>query len=426
MGSWRNGRSCYHWRHRSSLSVLRGGCYPQTANWLAVAPQSVICRWWSTLGAPTVGAMTTNALNRTTQGSILSLRSPDAVIAAVPYLLGFMPSESLVIVWLSADQIRLTQRVDLPSANFSVSLNEYCEAVAITTQNIFADEAIICVFSDEFRGESLPFTNLVTNLMVAIQRAHVGVVDALLIRTSIESGKTEWVQHWWSYLRNDDRLSRRGQLLDEHTASLVKSRFALEGVAVLPGRADLERIFAADIDAGVRIEKLIEEQNGVILKLATGTNREDSAEISATLAHWREVSIEAILRIVLATDVTDEVSDSDMARVIFCLGDIRVRDTLLWHLVQKDERVAALSVLTSALRAAPAGLVAPIATCTSICAWLTGDGARALVALDRGHVDDPEYPLAQLVAQGLAAGLPPSTWAAVMAAVTEEQCRTGK
>ena len=426
MGSWRNGRICYHLRHRNSLSGLRGDGYPQAANWLAVAPQSVICRWCSTLGAPTVGAMTTNSLNRTTQDSILSLRSPDAVIAAVPYLLGFMPSESLVIIWLSADQVRLTQRVDLPSDDLSVSLKEYSEAVALTAQNVIADEVIICVFSDQFLGGSLPFAPLITTLMVVMHGVHIGVVDALLISSSAESGKTEWTQRWWSYLSTDDLDSRAGQSLDKHTALMVQSRFAFEGVAVLPGRADLERVFAADLDKGVRIAKLIDEQNREIVKLAAGMNGAGTADTATTLAHWRDESIEAILNIVLAADGTGEVSDSDIARVIFCLSDVRVRDTLLWHLVQKDERVAALGVLTSALRAAPVGVVAPIATCTSICAWLTGDGARALVALERSQVDDPEYSLAQLVAEGLAAGLPPSTWAAAMAGVTEEQCRTGR
>ena len=54
-----------------------------------------------------------------------------------------------------------------------------------------------------------------------------------------------------------------------------------------------------------------------------------------------------------------------------------------------------------------------------------GDGARALIAMDRAIEADDQYSLAQLVAQGLAAGLPPAFWTAAMAEVTEEQCRSG-
>ena len=197
--------------------------------------------------------MTTNSLNRTFQDSILSLRSPDAVIAAIPYLLGFIPSESLVIIWLSSGQVRLTQRVDLPSGDLSVSLKEYSEAVANTAQNATADEVIICVFSDEVFDRSLPSAPLITTLMVVMHGVHIGVVDALLISSSSESGQREWTQRWWSYLSTDDLDLRAGQSLDKATALLVQSRFAFEGVAVLPARADLERVFAADLDAGVRI-----------------------------------------------------------------------------------------------------------------------------------------------------------------------------
>ncbi|MCX6433893.1 MAG: DUF4192 family protein, partial [Actinobacteria bacterium] len=45
----------------------------------------------------------------------LTLRSPDALLAAVPYLLGFRPTESAVVVWLRGGRIQLTQRLDLPT-----------------------------------------------------------------------------------------------------------------------------------------------------------------------------------------------------------------------------------------------------------------------------------------------------------------------
>ena len=44
----------------------------------------------------------------------LTLRSPDALVAAVPYLLGFWPTDSAVVVWLRGGRIMLTQRLDLP------------------------------------------------------------------------------------------------------------------------------------------------------------------------------------------------------------------------------------------------------------------------------------------------------------------------
>src|SRR5438105_707127 len=45
--------------------------------------------------------------------SRLRLSSPEQVLAAVPYLLGFMPSRSLVVLSLRGRQVGLTMRLDL-------------------------------------------------------------------------------------------------------------------------------------------------------------------------------------------------------------------------------------------------------------------------------------------------------------------------
>jgi len=77
------------------------------------------------------------------------------------------------------------------------------------------------------------------------------------------------------------------------------------------------------------------------------------------------------------------------------------------------------------MRAAPAGHVAPVATCTAIAAWLQGDGVRANAALERALEDDREYALGWLVAQSIMNGLPPQTWRGVMSTLSESDCRAG-
>src|SRR5687767_12382074 len=46
----------------------------------------------------------------------LRLRSPGELLAAVPYLLGFAPSNSIMVICLAQSRIGLTQRLDLPAA----------------------------------------------------------------------------------------------------------------------------------------------------------------------------------------------------------------------------------------------------------------------------------------------------------------------
>ena len=61
------------------------------------------------------------------------LRGPDAVIAAIPYLLGFHPQDSIVIVWMRERRICLTQRMDLASDGIGEGLA--VNAVAMIAAN---------------------------------------------------------------------------------------------------------------------------------------------------------------------------------------------------------------------------------------------------------------------------------------------------
>jgi hypothetical protein len=49
-------------------------------------------------------------------------------------------------------------------------------------------------------------------------------------------------------------------------------------------------------------------------------------------------------------------------------------------------------------------------------AWLTGDGAQALIAVERALTADQEYSMARLILQMLEGGVSPSHWLALQAA----------
>ena len=373
--------------------------------------------------------MTTNSINRTAPEPALRLRSPDAVIAAVPYLLGFQPYESLVIVWLRRNQVLMTLRVDLPPQAYTGDHGELSQTLAGAAANTAADEVIICIFSDTAGDGKSPNQSLVTKLMVDFYGIGVEVRDALLVRYQCElastddGGQSDSVR-WWSYLGDEGYEQVAGRHLDPQVVLDVRSRFALEGIAALPVRGDLSRALDHDVSVGSRVNALISELSVGLTKYLADAELAGSKSLSDALANWRNRGIDALVTLVLESDGR-QLSDQEIAEVVFSLGDIRIRDTLLWHLVRSADRHAAFGALATALRGAPPGWVAPIATCTSICSWLMGDGARALIAMDRAIEADDQYSLAQLVAQGLAAGLPPAFWTAAMAEVTEEQCRSG-
>jgi hypothetical protein len=67
-----------------------------------------------------------------------------------------------------------------------------------------------------------------------------------------------------------------------------------------------------------------------------------------------------------------------------------------------------LQLWTDLTRLAEPGLVAAPASLLALCAWQAGDGALALIALDRALADDPGYPMARLLRDAVTCAAPPS------------------
>jgi hypothetical protein len=97
------------------------------------------------------------------------------------------------------------------------------------------------------------------------------------------------------------------------------------------------------------------------------------------------------------------------AILLHAVRDVTVRDACtIWH----DE--AAVRLWLDLLPAAPAGWVAPVATLLAAAAYQRGNGALAVLALERALDDDPGYNLAHLLEQVTATGIPPHTFTAVL------------
>jgi hypothetical protein len=142
---------------------------------------------------------------------------------------------------------------------------------------------------------------------------------------------------------------------------------------------------------------------------------------------WRDERIAGTLRLLVDGPGAGARRAELIAEALRGLDDVRVRDTVLWEVSRWSPDVLQLAFdrVAVALRSAPAGHVAPVASCAAIIAWLLGDGARAHIAVGRALRDDDEYSLALLLAASLRAGLPPGAWRESMAALARDDCRHG-
>ena len=331
----------------------------------------------------------------------LSLSGPDAAIAAVPYLLGFHPRESAVLLWRQDGRLALTQRLDLPDPGSATdSASAWLDAVWGHCAAATAREVIVVIFSER---EPAPW--LERRLQERAKSSGTTILDLI-----VTDGIT-----WRSLLCASRQCCPvQGRHLDAGTALTVAAEFALAGRAPLAERGDMAREFRPDPEQQAATEACMDEELGA--DTGTGAGREA----------WRDRRIAEIVAVLLqgpgsSTGVT--VSPHDAAVVALGLEDVRVRDTVLWELSRAVVAPPIVDRLAAVVRAAPAGRRAPVATVTAIVAWCTGDGARARMAVEQALDDQADYSLARLVEQALDAGLPPDKWRESMEQLTRQECR---
>jgi len=294
------------------------------------------------------------------------LSSPGALVASIPYILGFTPSMSIVAVWIKDGSVLLTQRADTeptladPRAFYGPA----------DQQN--PDEVVLVTYGKIDRQKAIDFSDTFPT----------HVKDFLWVK----DGR-------WASLMCDDPECCPPQGRDIDTS--VPPEFVIEGVAPLLDREQLKN------DC---------RPVGTVRLDPTRLNEEERDQYLSRLA-------KAMSRAPRTAPVLRELGCA--------LFDIRVRDTVLWEAVRTDKQQKAYDLFSAICRTLHPQDVAPAATCAAISAWQLGDGARALVALDFAQEADPDYGLANLVRLSLSSGLHPSAWTESMQALTRDACRYG-
>ncbi len=310
----------------------------------------------------------------------LRLSSPEQVLAAVPYLLGFTPTHSLVVLSLRGKQIGLTMRLDLDTPP--------PELRRVVVNRLHADgatTAVLIVFDPDDGGGpgAKPGSRLARPLIRALRREGVGVKDALVVA----SGR------FWSYLCDEPRCcppnGRAIPVAGAPDHSLVASSFVAMGTAPLASRE------ALSASVGPSPERQAE--------LAPAFERALGAPAAYPLERWWEV----------VRRYTDgparpgrTLPDSEIAQLVVSLRDVIVRDEIVsW--TAGTEIAGVLAVLRELAPLAPPPFDVQVLASLAWAALSFGDGALAAVALERAHDADPEHNLARLLGVALESGVTP-------------------
>ena len=349
----------------------------------------------------------------------LILRGPTQVAASVPYLLGFQPSDSVVVVFATVrGRHILTARVDVPhDPEGTVAMYESALAICERAHEQRAAYVSFVIYPpDDGAGVRLPV--VVEALRQAVERTHL----------SLDSIAT--VQHgtWRDELDRD----APALLLDEVGLDAA-AQWVAHGVTYEASREDLAaRICGPETDTSRAVREVI-ERNG-------DKWRRELVKTAASRRQMEDqiVAYVTVVNINSCSEARDHVSPvpsaEEIAAWVIALADNRVREPLLWRLADgflEGEASAirlhqdALARLCALVRNTPAELAAPIASCAAAYAWQLGDGASAGIAADHGLNANPRNVLCGLVMSAVAAGVHPRVWLDMLRSMTLKQLRSG-
>jgi hypothetical protein len=316
-----------------------------------------------------------------------SLRSVDDLLAVVPYLLGFHPADSAVVLGVRDRRIIFQVRGDLPArAGVAGIVGYYAEVVARQRP----DGALVLGY-----GDGPAATPMVLGLAAALQARGIRVLDAVRVADG----------RYWSYLCTDPACCPpEGRGYDTQTNPLAVEAI-LDGCVALPSRDELERRLAPVPAAGMaeatrratgRLGALIEEKPR---SLRRALLRAGSAAVDAAVRCQRGGG---------------RLTDDEVAWLAVVLLHLPVRD-YAWESVGGDLGLH-VALWTDVVRRCDQDLVTAPATLLAFAAWRAGEGAVASIALSRALAADPGYPMAQLMSRALEGGVSPAEWEAAVRA----------
>ena len=312
-----------------------------------------------------------------------TVKTPHDLLAAVPFLIGYHPTDSLVLISVKSDSLEMAMRIDFPKNPPEGSY----QLLASHLKRDNSEGALIVAYEP---ADSLAGPEVLHNVADAVASLDIPIRELMLVRNN----------HWRSLLCSDDKCCPpEGNQIEE----FVNSRIAAEQVAsgkVLPF-SDSEGL-THSISATILAKDLNWNAQVVGFRVDPDANN---------LNELQRDGAESILLLADFYSQNGFCKDYDlMARVLGRLSDIQVRDFALG--CHSDQTINSYwAMWRDLLRIAPPKFVAPVASVFASIAYENGEGALAHRALDRAIEDDPEYSLARLLRRVFSSGWPPSGFA---------------
>lgn len=331
------------------------------------------------------------------QATVLRVREPGDLIETIPYLLGFHPRASLVLVGLDNNRVIVTARADLSA----VAADPTTLATTVRAVVQGGSSSVVSVVYDDAEDDSsddaprvpLPHQPLVADIRELAAEAGAPILDALLVR----SGR------WWSYVCTDEHCCPAQGRVRAGQSSRAAATATYAGLVALPDRSDVIAMLAPDDDAArwAMLPELQAAEDRAFQAVLFGRGKRHERSVKrAMFAAARDA--DATLFVAIGGG---QLSDSDVARYATALADTAIRDAV-WLAIDQD-RLDGRALWRDIARRVPPPYDAAALFLFGWAEWRGGNCPLAGVAAERALLSDPTYTAANLLLGALTNGLDP-------------------
>lgn len=295
------------------------------------------------------------------------MTTPGDLVSALPAMFGFMPKDSIVVLCFSGEKNRLGMRarIDIPHIKQLVALDNLAQMLSKNK----AERVMLISLADDPAEEAVDY------LADALRDLDIEVMETVHADEHA----------WYSYPIMAGDLGIEYRLDSPVLLAAIE-----EGRPVLSSREELvSRYESVNNMLTVAVDECLSTME------PDDYSPEKLVDIGQMLQASGDVSkAETIMALFLCASVTPvrDAMWSDMTRENASDLEEKWRQVAI-HVPSYTEELGACAY----------------AMC-GFAGWLSGDGARAMSAIDRALTLDPEYSMAQLVKELIEGGVNPSTW----------------
>ena len=311
-----------------------------------------------------------------------TLTSAHDLVTAVPFLIGFHPTDSLVLIAVKDGAIGVAMRIDLPK-------NINSDEIDLLAHHFIRDQAraaLLVAYMPEDRNDG---DSLLISLGAGLIRNGIEIQESLLI----SGGRYRSIM-----CRDSTCCSPVGKALPNIEDSAIAAEHVVAGIPM--PYSDISELIDSIAADPISLTK---SWASVVSNFKVD---EDSPDIGALRRDGVETMELLLDEFRIGRGPTDQML---AARMIGRMSDVQVRDYAM-GVHQEDTYDLYFEMWRELLRLSPVGSIAPIACLVAAMAYENGDGALAQRALDRAIADDASYPLAGLLRRVFNAGWPPQSF----------------